>query len=103
MENDLNNYNIYGLFQGEKKKVVDAFSTKGWEPRKSSWTDYELRNDWSEIEISGDEPDCLFNASVNNIDEDIDKIADVFNSIGLTWSLEVYDSEEKLIREIKNT
>lgn len=45
---------LYAAFtQISKFELMCLFKHHGWLVRKSSWTDYELENEWSALELDG--------------------------------------------------
>jgi hypothetical protein len=67
--------NFYAFFMCvDKARVAEVFSSNGWQLRKSSWTDFELTNDWSELILEGEEKEPLMNDAIIYDKVNIDKL-----------------------------
>ena len=97
---DLGN-NVYGSVTGKltTKELADLFAMAGWTARSSSWTDYQVSNDFAEIEFYGPAgaTACGFHGVVQP--ERADELAEQFAALGIDCSIELYDQDKNLICE----
>jgi hypothetical protein len=92
--------NLYGTFNGNKNEIANEFEKNGWKKRKCTWVDYEIKNEWSEIIIEGNEPDCLLNGYFKDIESHLDDIIRILSKSTSNWSLEIYNNENVMIKKV---
>jgi len=94
--------NLYGTISNveSKKALADMFGACGWRVRKSTWTDFEVGTDWSEITIESEEHNPLINGVIDPAM--FDDFRHLLNSFGVRYSLELYNDEKTLIKEEKS-
>lgn len=85
----------------KKSAVAELFNKKGWFCRKCTWDDYELKNEFSDFVIEGDD-EILMNGIINKYDEGISKIIEVLESNYIQYSIEVYGDDGALLRLYEN-
>ena len=73
-----------------------------WTVRKSSWTDFEFGNSWTELTLEGDDNEPLLNGRVAFHNDNIILLDKLFKSLGGTYTYEFYDKDKNLILEKKN-
>jgi hypothetical protein len=98
-----NQNNLYGtIFDIESKKMLaDKFVANGWSIRKSTWTDFEVGSDWSEIVIENEDQNPLINGAIDPTM--FDNFQLFLDPLKIKYSLELYDEQGTLIRkETKN-
>lgn len=95
--------NFYASFNNiSKKKIKELFEQNNWAVRKASWTDFELKNIWTELMLEGDENKPLLNGKVSFHKDNIKILDNLFDSLGGQFTYEFYDLEKKLLLEKKN-
>jgi hypothetical protein len=96
-----NQSNLCGtIFSVESKKALaDIFGANGWHIRKSTWTDYEVRTDWSEIIIEDEEHSPLIHGAIDPTM--FDNFRQFLDSCRVKYSLELYDDKGTLVKEEK--
>ena len=95
--------NFYSLiFNLEKDEFVKLFENNGWKIRKSSWTEFEYSNNWSEFNVASvDENNVILNGSIINNSQNIELLINYFNDFDSKYQFELYDESGNLIFERK--
>ncbi|MEW2250665.1 hypothetical protein AB0907_25460 [Streptomyces sp. NPDC006975] len=94
--------NVCGTLHGRRdvSSVAERFVRAGWRSRSSSWYGYEVGTSWCQVELDPVEgPDILLNGVVDP--RRIDELAGILHRFGLTYSLELYDGDDTLVRDIR--
>jgi hypothetical protein len=94
--------NVNGVLHGcrDASPVAERFVRVGWRSRSSSWNGYEVGTRWCEVELDPvDGPDVLLNGVVDP--RRLDDLAGLLHRFGLTYSLELYDGDGTLVREVR--
>ncbi|MFE5187143.1 hypothetical protein [Streptomyces sp. NPDC056628] len=94
--------NVAGILHGcqDASPIAERFVRAGWRSSSSSWHGYEVGTAWCEVELDPvDGPDVLLNGVVDP--RRFEDLAALFNRFGLTYTLELYDETDTLIREIR--
>lgn len=95
--------NFYASFNNiSKLKIIDLFKQNDWIIRKSSQTDFEIINNWTELTLEGNDNNPLLNGKIAFHNDNIILLDKLFNLLGVQYIYEFYDSEKKLIYENKN-
>ncbi|WP_200209566.1 hypothetical protein [Micromonospora coerulea] len=98
---DLDN-NVYGrLHHAPRVKVLaEMFVLAGWRARATSWTEYEVENEWVCIELVEASPDeRLFSGVVDP--SRVDALGAILAGLGLRYSIELWsDDRATLLREL---
>lgn len=94
-----NQNNLYGTILNVKSKKIlaDMFAARGWRVRKSTWTDFEVRTNWSELTIENEDHIPLINGVIDPTM--FDDLRQLLNSFGVGYSIELYDNERTLIKK----
>lgn len=94
--------NVYGIVRGcrDASTVAECLVRAGWRSRSSSWHGYELEISWCQVEIDPIEgSEVLLNGVVDP--DCFDELGGLLHRSGLGFSLELYDGDRALIREIR--
>ena len=95
--------NMHGSVVGDvmPEEIARMFLAAGWSARKSSWTEYEVRHRFAEIEFYRDQHGVTgFHGVVDP--ERLTALADQFTSLGLACSIELYGPDgQTLLRELQ--
>ena len=92
--------NFYSFFKGiSNQKFAEILITNGWNGQRSAWLEWELRNDWSDLTLQGDENEILLNGSVINEPCYIDTLNSIFESLNCEYGYEFYDEMKNLLLE----
>ncbi len=95
--------NFYAYFENTNKdKLKELFTQNGWTIRKSSWTDFEIENAWSEFSLEGDNEQPLLSGRVLFNSDYIALLNNLFDRLDCKYQYEFYDNEKNLILEKKN-
>jgi hypothetical protein len=90
--------NFYVSFiKVDKARVAEVFSSNGWLLRKSSWTDFELKNDWSELTLEGEEKEPLMNGIAIFDIVNVDKLDATLAMLEGHFVYEFYDESDSLL------
>ncbi|WP_326754753.1 hypothetical protein OH738_12940 [Streptomyces hirsutus] len=93
--------NVCGTLRGcrDASAVAERFVGAGWRSRSSSWYGYEVETSWCRVEIDPVEgSDLLLNGVVDP--QSFQELAGLLDHFGLRYSLELYDGDDSLVREI---
>lgn len=93
--------NVCGTLRGwrDASAAAEHFERAGWGSRSSSWYGYELETSWCQVEIDPVEgSDLLLNGVVDP--ERFHELAGLLDRSGLRYSLELYDGDNCLVRDI---
>lgn len=95
--------NFYASFSNiSKTKLKDLLEQNDWTVRKSSWTDFEFGNSWTELILEGNDSEPLLNGRVAFHKDNITLLDKLFDSLGGQYIYEFYDKDKNLILEKKN-
>ncbi|MEU3508337.1 hypothetical protein ABZ733_10465 [Streptomyces longwoodensis] len=91
--------NVCGTLHGCRNvaPVAERFVRAGWRSRSSSWEGYEAGTSWCEVEL--DPMDGVYALLDGVIDPS--RLNDLLYRFGKTYTLELYDEEGALVREIR--
>jgi hypothetical protein len=92
--------NVCGVLRGcrDASAVAQHFVQVGWSSRSSSWHGYEVETSWCQLEVEPIEgPDILLNGVVDP--QHFDELGGVLHRLGLSYSLELYQGDDTLVRE----
>ncbi|MER5738889.1 hypothetical protein ABT117_24820 [Streptomyces sp. NPDC002262] len=80
--------------------VAERFIGAGWRSQSgSSWESYEVGTGWCRIEVDPTDGDTLLNGVVDP--QRFEDLAALLTRFGLRFSLELYDDDGELLREIE--
>jgi hypothetical protein len=94
--------NVHGIVRGcrDASILAEHFVRADWRSRSSSWHGRELEIAWCQVEIDPIESsEVLLNGVVDP--ERFDELGALLHRSGLDFSLELYDGDRVLIREIR--
>lgn len=83
--------NVCGSVDGDvtPEAVASFFATAGWSVRKSSWTEYQVRHAFAEIEFFRHDNVTGFHGVVEP--DQVRALAGTFADLGLACSIELYE------------
>jgi hypothetical protein len=96
--------NVYGSLPGAPgvKQLAESFVGAGWRARSSSWSQYEVEQDWARLELSQPSLDEALVAGVVDPSR-LDDLAALLAGMGLRYSLELWDEEHTtVVREVSS-
>ncbi|MFI1067080.1 hypothetical protein ACH4TC_35000 [Streptomyces spororaveus] len=97
---EINNNVCGGLTEAPSASLVaQQFVGAGWSSRPASWESYEVETSWCRVEIEATDRCTLLNGVVDP-DRFVD-LAALLTRFGLRFSIELYDDDGELLREIK--
>jgi hypothetical protein len=95
--------NFYASFTNtDKTKLKELLEQNGWTIRKSSWTDFELGNSWTELTLQGSDNEPLLSGRVAFHKDNIILLTNLFDSLDGQYKYEFYDKQKNIILEKKN-
>lgn len=99
MKNEFPKYvNFYSSFESPTKLELKEFlENNGWKSRKESWEDFELTNDWCELNLIADETKPLLKGTIKNPNTNYKNLINLLKKSGAKFSAELYDEENVLI------
>ncbi|MFZ4244608.1 hypothetical protein ACOZDF_04625 [Streptomyces griseoincarnatus] len=98
---DISN-NVCGILHGHRDAALMAerFERLGWRSRSSSWHGYQVGTTWCEVELElVDGQDVLLNGVVDP--SRFDDLAAQLTRCGATYTLELFDENDNLLRETR--
>lgn len=92
-------YDIYMTLDTKlsSSKINSLFVKAGWSSSMCSWTEHEITSDGSELIIASESP-VLISGGVARDSESVDQILSVLDAAGVTYSFEVYDENDSILR-----
>ncbi|MFD8289494.1 hypothetical protein ACFV2B_14930 [Streptomyces lavendulae] len=95
------NNNVCGGLTGAPSAslVAQRFIGAGWNSRSASWESYEVETSWCRVELEATDGRTLLNGVVDP-DRFVD-LAALLTRFGLRFSIELYDDDGELLREIQ--
>jgi hypothetical protein len=94
--------NFYSVIKDKTKEDVNyIFQKQGWTIRKSSMTDFEIQNSWTELVLQNDNESSLLNGLVAYHPDNVKIIRQLFDSMGCAYKLEFYDNDQ-IVEQIQN-
>ncbi|MFF1779788.1 hypothetical protein [Streptomyces virginiae] len=95
------NNNVCGGLTGAPSAslVAQRFVEAGWSSRSASWESYEVETSWCRVELEATDGRTLLNGVVDP-DRFVD-LAALLTRFGLRFSIELYDDDGELLREIQ--
>lgn len=99
MKNELPDYvNFYSSFESPtKQKLKELLEQNGWKSRKESWNDFELTNDWCELNLIADETKPLLKGTIKDPKTNYKNLIEFLRQSGAKFSAELYDEKNVLI------
>jgi hypothetical protein len=74
-----------------KRRIARLFARRGWDIRKSTWTDYEGICPFAEFEIFAEDP-ILLSAAVADLEANVDLILAPLREARIMYTVECYDA-----------
>ncbi len=75
-----------------RKQIANLYKSLGWQVRKCSWTDYEVRSDWAELIIESESP-ILIHGPVANLPTRIEDLVAPLRNADVSFNAECYGPE----------
>ncbi|MEV5368326.1 hypothetical protein AB0N12_03070 [Streptomyces albogriseolus] len=94
--------NVCGVLHSHRDAaaMAERFERLGWRSRSSSWHGYEVGTTWCEVELDPiDGQDVLLNGVADP--SRFDDLAALLTRCGATFTLELYDENDNLLRETR--
>ncbi len=87
--------NFFSIIKGATSdEVSDVFQKQGWTVRKSSFTDFEFQNSWSELVLESDKGDLLLHGLVAHHPDNVSVIKQLLADLKCVYRFEFYDQGE---------
>jgi hypothetical protein len=87
--------NFYSLIKDKTKEEVNyTFQKQGWTIRKSSMTDFEVQNSWTELVLESDKENLLLHGLVAFHPDNVKTIRHLFDSLKCPYKFEFYDNDQ---------
>ena len=80
-----------------KMTIVDYFVSQGWQVRKTTWEDFELRCAWAILVLESDDPVLLHGLLMA---DKFNELLILLNQLNIAYHAELYDEEGELIAQI---
>ena len=98
--------NLFGELDttGPPDRVANLYGYRGWQVRKSSWTEFEVTCEFAELVIhqSSSHPDrMLIHGAVADVIANLPAITNPLADAGVRYTLECYDENWRLIHETR--
>ena len=81
-----------------RSEVADLYERKGWDVRKCTWVDFEIRCPWAELVIEAEQP-ILMHGPVANVLAHAEDILAPLRSAGIAFSAECNGPGDELLAE----
>jgi hypothetical protein len=81
--------------------VVSVFQDLSWTVRKSGWTEWEISNAWSELNLESSYDGVLLNGLVAFHPDNVASLNQLLDKIGVPYQYEFYDEQGQLLLDRK--
>ena len=71
-----------------KAEMIDYFVSQGWQVRKTTWEDFELRCLWAELVLESHDPVLLHGLLMA---DKFDELLTLLNELNIAYRSELYD------------
>ena len=78
-----------------KEEISQIYESAGWKVRKSSFTDFEISQDWASIAIAGNQ-EILMHGTVAEVENKAFKITAPLIHHKISYKVEFYDADDNL-------
>ncbi|MDX5348715.1 MAG: hypothetical protein LPK19_15880, partial [Hymenobacteraceae bacterium] len=94
--------NLYGIIRAPESilEFTDRLKNRGWNCRKSSWTEVEVTSPWAELEIIRDGKEIIVHGAIDS--DYFESLNSLINEIGYQYKLEIYNEQKELIKTSTN-
>jgi hypothetical protein len=79
-----------------KVEIIDCFASQGWQVRKTTWEDFELRCLWAELVLESHDPVLLHGLLMA---DKFDELLTLLSGLNIAYRAELYDEEGMLITQ----
>ncbi|HUC81882.1 MAG TPA: hypothetical protein VMR70_13255, partial [Flavisolibacter sp.] len=94
--------NFYSVIKDKTKEDVNyIFQKQGWTIRKSSMTDFEIQNSWTELVLQSDNESLLLHGLVAYHPDNVKIIGQLFTSLNCGYKFEFYDNDQ-IVEQTQN-
>ncbi|MFB9864944.1 hypothetical protein ACFFMH_16845 [Rufibacter immobilis] len=90
--------NLYGIIRAANSilEFTDRLKDRGWNCRKSSWTEVEVTSPWAELEIIKDGKEIIVQGAIDS--DYFESFSSLLNEMGYQYELEIYNIQKELIK-----
>lgn len=94
--------NLYGIIRATESTLefTDRLRNRGWNCRKSSWTEIEVTSPWAELEITKEGKEIIVHGAIDS--DYFESLSSLMNEIGYQYELEIYNEQKELIKTSTN-
>ena len=94
--------NFYSVIKDKTKEDINyIFQKQGWTTRKSSMTDFEIQNNWTELVLQDDDESLLLHGLVAYHPDNVKIIRQLFDSMKCAYKFEFYDNDQ-IVEQTQN-
>jgi hypothetical protein len=94
--------NFYSVIKDKTKEDLNyIFQKQGWKIRKSSMTDFEIQNSWTELVLQSDKESLLLHGLVAYHPDNVKIIGQLFESLKCSYKFEFYDNDQ-IVEQTQN-
>ncbi len=94
--------NFYSVIKDKTKEDVNyIFQKQGWTIRKSSMTDFEIQNSWTELVLQSDKESLLLHGLVAYHPDNVKIIRKIFDSLRCAYKIEFYGNDQ-IVEQTQN-
>lgn len=94
--------NFYSVIKDKTKEDINyIFQKQGWTIRKSSMTDFEIQNSWTELVLQSDNESLLLHGLVAYHPDNVKIIRQLFDSMECAYKFEFYE-DDKIVEQTQN-
>ncbi len=87
--------NFYSVIKDKTKEDVNyIFQKQGWTIRRSSMTDFEIQNSWTELVLQSNNESLLLHGLVAYHPDNVKVIRLIFGSLNCGYKIEFYDNDQ---------
>jgi hypothetical protein len=94
--------NFYSVIEDKTKEDISyIFQNQGWTIRRSSTTNFEIQNSWTELVLQSDNENLLLHGLVAYHPDNVKIIGQLFTSLNCGYKFEFYD-DGQIVEQTQN-
>ena len=95
--------NFYSIIESPSKiEIKNRFYNDSWKIRKESFYDFEIANEWAELNLIGENSNLILTGMISNPDVNYKVLINFMTEIDAKFTAELYDKNNLLLNKFSN-
>ncbi|MBX2925459.1 MAG: hypothetical protein KF746_24895 [Chitinophagaceae bacterium] len=95
--------NFYSVIKDKtKEEVSNIFEEYGWTIRKSSMSNYQFENSWTDLALDNDSDSLLLHGLIAYHPDNVKIIKKLFENLDSSYKFEFYDDNNNVVEQTQN-